>query len=54
MKIIRADGYDVVIVSKLACMGAESKVGGLREFKGLSLEAFGPFIFGFVLEFDFE
>ena len=35
-------------------MCAESEVGCLGEFKGLSLEALCPFILCFVLELDFE
>lgn len=35
-------------------MRAESEVDSLRELEGLSLEAFGPFIFGFVLELEFK
>ena len=43
-----------MVISELACMCAESEVGCLGEFEGLSLEALSPFIFCFVLELDFE
>ena len=43
-----------MIVSKFACMRAESEIDSLGELEGLSLETFGPFVFGFVLELDFE
>ena len=43
-----------MIVREFACMCAKSEIDGLREFECLSFEAFGPFIFGFVLELEFE
>lgn len=54
VQIIRVDRDDVVVVSEFARMRAESKVGSLRELEGFSLEAFGPFVFGFVLELNFQ
>ena len=51
---MRLDGNNVVVISKFACMCAESEVDCLREFEGLGLEALGPFIFCFVVELDFE
>ena len=41
-----------MIVAELTGLGAKSEVGGLREFDGFCLEAFGPLIRGFVLEVD--
>ena len=54
VQIIRVDGNDVVDIGEFACVRAEAEVGRLREFEGLGLEALGPFVFGFVLELDFE
>ena len=49
MHVVGLDLYDIVIVGQLAGLGAETEVVDGREFEGTGLEAFGPFVGGFVL-----
>ncbi len=43
-----------MIIAQLARFGREAKVGDGGEGEGPGLEAFGPLVFGFVEEVDFE
>lgn len=52
--VVRLYLYDVVIIGEFAGFGAEAEVVDWREFEGAGLETVCPFVFGFVLEFDFE
>ena len=54
MHVVRLHLYDVVVVGQLAGLGAESEVVDGREFEGTGLEAVGPFVGSFVLQFDSE
>lgn len=52
--IARGDGDDIVIIAQLARFGREAQVGDGGEGEGPRFEAFGPLVFGFVEEVDFE
>jgi len=54
IEILRFHGDDVEVVGKLAGFGAEAEVGHGGDGDGGGLEAEGPFLGGFVLEFEFE
>lgn len=54
IKIIGFHRDDVEVVGELACCGAEAKVGDGWDGDGAGFEAEGPFVSGFVLEFEFE
>lgn len=54
IEILRFYGDDVEVVRELTCFGAEAKVGDGRDGDGTRFEAEGPFLGGFVLEFEFK
>lgn len=54
MHVVRLHLDDIVIVGQLARLGAETEVVDGREFEGTGLEAVGPLVGGFVLQFDSE
>lgn len=54
VEILRLDSDDIMVIRELAGLSGESKVGDGRNFKVGNVEAFSPFVFGLVLEFEFE
>ena len=54
MHVVRLHLYDIVVVGQLAGLGAETEVVDGREFESTGLEAVGPFVGGFVLQFNPE
>lgn len=53
IQILRLNGDDVVVIGEFARFGAETEVCDRRNLEVGDVEAFGPFVFGLVLEFEF-